>query len=386
MKWYFLILLMVFYSCDNFEKNADENAPVEIDFYTAEKRRIYMDELFDKIEIIPLETRQDCLLQEYPRITGVMDDYLLLKNDFVGARLFGRKKGSFIHSVGKRGQGPDEYTLVGGTFCKERNLMYADRGNVWIGIDIKTNKVEERVKKPHFTNVKIAGGVDNPYRLNDSLYVGYINNITGDIKYKIAVFNKNGEAVRLYPNRLFYPKRNQNKFIYVSGNFYRHKDDLCFYSGIVMDTVYTVKDTCLQARYVFHFNKKRLPYENMDSPEFKILDYTTLKHFMEYSHALLFTYRSGDFDDGVGFYDKNKKTTVLCSKEDGAIHFRDGSYPPFYPRYMDEEGNVAGYWMASEWLEFVEEHAGTVDIPENLRNVKYDDNPIMVVARVKNLM
>lgn len=50
------------------------------------------------------------------------------------------------------------------------------------GINIETNKVEERVKKPYFTNLKIAGGVDNPYRLNDSLYMGYINNITGDIK------------------------------------------------------------------------------------------------------------------------------------------------------------------------------------------------------------
>ena len=335
------------------------------------------------IEVIPLETNPDCLLQEYPRIAGVTDDYLLLKNDFVGACLFDRKGGYFIHNVGKRGQGPNEYTLVGGPFCKENNRMYADRGNAWMGIDIETNKVEERVKKPHFTNLKIAGGVDNPYYLNDSLYVGYINNITGDIKYKIAVFNKNGEAVQLYPNRLFYPKKNQNEFIYVSGNFYRHKNDLCFYSGIVMDTIYTVKDTCPQARYVFHFNKKRLPYENMDFPEFRTLDYTTLRRFMEYDRILLFTYRAGDFGEGVGFYDKDKKAVVLCPKEDRAILFRDDSYPPFYPRYMDEEGNVAGHWTASEWLEFVEEHAGAVDIPENLRDVKYDDNPILVVARVK---
>lgn len=383
MKWYYLIFLIVLCSCGNSERNVDENAPVEIDFYAAEKRRIYMDELFDKIEIIPLETNQDCLLQDYPRIAGVTDNHLLLKNDFVGARLFDRKEGHFIHNVGKRGQGPDEYTFVGGTFCKDKNLMYADRGNAWMGINIETNKVEERVKKPHFTNLRVAGGVDNPYRLNDSLYVGYINNITGDIKYKIAVFNKNGEAVQLYPNQLLYPKKNQKEFIYVSGNFYRYKNDLCFYSGIVMDTVYTVKDACLQARYVFHFNKKRLPYENMDSPEFRILDYTTLKRFMEYDRTLLFTYRSGDFDDGVGFYDKDKRTAVLCSKEDQAIHFRDESYPPLYPFYMDEGGIVAGCWSASEWVVFMKEHAGVVDIPENLRGVKYDDNPILVVARVK---
>ena len=91
MKWYYLIFLIVLCSCGNSERNVDENAPVEIDFYAAEKRRIYMDELFDKIEIIPLETNQDCLLQDYPRIAGVTDNHLLLKNDFVGARLIGRR-------------------------------------------------------------------------------------------------------------------------------------------------------------------------------------------------------------------------------------------------------------------------------------------------------
>ena len=383
MKWYSFILLMVFCSCYNSERNADENVPVEIDFYAAEKRRIYVDELFDKIEVIPLETTPDCLLQDYPWIAGITDGNVLMKNDFVGACLFSRKEGRFIHNVGKKGQGPDEYILVGGTFCKEKNLMYANRGNIWIGINIETNKVEERVKKPYFTNLKIAGGVDNPYRLNDSLYMGYINNITGDIKYKIAVFNRNGEAVHLYPNHLLYPKRNQNEFIYVPGIFYRYKKKLCFYSGIVMDTIYTIKDTYLQARYAFHFNKKRFPYENMDSQDFSILDYTTLRRFMEYDNKLLFTYRAGSFGEGVGFYDKGKKTTILCSKEDQAIHFRDESYPPFYPRYMDEEGNVAGCWEASEWLDFVEEHEGTIDIPENLRGVKFDDNPILVVARMK---
>lgn len=384
MKWYCLISLVLFCSCsDSLEKSADENEPITIDFYAAEKRRIYMDELFDKIEVIPLETTQDCLLQEYPGISGVTDDYLLLTNFFAGARLFDRKDGHFIHNVGKKGQGPDEYFLVGGTFCKGKNLMYVDKENAWLGIDIETNKVEERVKKPRFTNVKFAGGVSNPYRLNDSLYMGYINNVTGDIKYKITIFNKDGESVRLFPNRLLYPKKNMDKFYYPSGHFYHYKNDLCFYSGIVMDTIYTVKDTCLQTRYIFHFNENSFPYEKMDSPEFRILDYCSLNCMMEYDRNLLFTYRAGNFDEGVGFYDKNKKTTVLCSKEDRAIHFRDENYPSLYPRYMDEEGNVAGLWTASEWLEFVEEHAGSIDIPENLRGVKYDDNLILVVARMK---
>ena len=130
--------------------------------------------------------------------------------------------------------------------------------------------------------------------------MGYINNVTGDIKYKITIFNKNGESVRLYPNGLLYSKKNTDKFYYPSGYFYRYKNNLCFYSGIIMDTIYTAKDTNLQIRYVFHFNEQSFPYEKMDSPEFRILDYCSLSRLMEYDHKLLFTYRAGSFDEGVG--------------------------------------------------------------------------------------
>ena len=66
--------------------------------------------------------------------------------------------------------------------------------------------------------------------------MGYINNVTGDIKYKITIFNKNGESVRLYPNGLLYSKKNTDKFYYPSGYFYRYKNNGNY---ILLYTIYT---------------------------------------------------------------------------------------------------------------------------------------------------
>ena len=71
-------------------------------------------------------------------------------------------------------------------------------------------------------------------------------------------------------------------------------------------------------------------------------------------------------------------------EKDGGFLFRQEIVPPFFFRYMDESGYVAGYWTAQEWNEFVEKQTRLDSVPENLKNVKIDDNPIMVIAHVKN--
>ena len=382
MKWVCFVWITICCSCINAKKN--DKSLGEIDFFSAEERRMYMDELFDRIEVIPLETNSNCFLQEHPCISGITDRYILVSNVFGNACLFNRKNGNFIHNVGRRGQGPDEYVTVGETFCKEKMLMYADKGSTWIGIQIETNQVEERIKKPRFTNMEITGGVANPYCWNDSLYIGYINNITGDVPYRFTIFNKEGVSNKLYPNPFQYPIRITDSFYHCSGNFYRYGNELCFYGGIIQDTIYTIQEDSFQKRYVFHFNKKPFPYDKLYSEETNLANYTHLVRFMEYDSYLLFTFNSNQFAKfGIGYYDRQKKMTVLCAKEDQTIHFRDENYPPLYLYYMDEEGNVAGYWSAQEWIDFVERKGDSFQVPENLRNVKFDDNPILVIAHVK---
>ncbi|WP_233545671.1 6-bladed beta-propeller, partial [Parabacteroides sp. AM08-6] len=108
------------------------------------------------------------------------NDYVILSNTFNNACLFDRKSGQFIHNIGKQGGGPDEYYMLSsaGNFYKEKGLIYATRGNKWIGINIESNKVEDKVALPDIAKDGLVVGISNPYRLNDSLYIGYMNNLT----------------------------------------------------------------------------------------------------------------------------------------------------------------------------------------------------------------
>ncbi|WP_233545742.1 6-bladed beta-propeller, partial [Parabacteroides sp. AM08-6] len=72
------------FSCVNAGEKGDAGLK-NIDFYAAEQRRIYADELFDKVEIIPLETTPDCFLQDYPFILALTNDYVILSNTFNNA-------------------------------------------------------------------------------------------------------------------------------------------------------------------------------------------------------------------------------------------------------------------------------------------------------------
>ena len=390
MKAYLIIAVFSvwLFSCVNAGEKGDDGLK-NIDFYAAEQRRIYTDELFDKVEIIPLETTPDCFLQGSPFILGLTNDYVILSNTFNNACLFDRKSGRFIHNIGKQGGGPDEYYMLSsaGNFYKEKGLIYATRGNKWIGINIESNKVEDQVAQPDIAKDGILGGISNPYRLNDSLYIGYMNNLTGNEKYRLIIFDRNGTPVKFYKNTIFFTDYKKTEADFCQGNFYYYKNDFYFYGGIFIDTIYAVKNDDLEPRYAFKLNKTRFPYEKWETPELRLVDYTTVMDFREYDPYLLFTYRCGEFGGdagfGVGFYDKEKNKTVLSKKEEGAIFFRDNSFPPFFIHYMDDNGYVIAHVSASEWLDFVEKYGQSIKIPEKLSNVKFDDNHILVIAHVR---
>lgn len=96
-----------------------------IDFYSAYQKILpilSMSQFAEDIEFIPLETKGDCLLDDYIRdIIITKDDILVF--DYTRCYRF-NKNGKFINSIGTRGQGPGEYV-------KARS-MTVDTVNQWV--------------------------------------------------------------------------------------------------------------------------------------------------------------------------------------------------------------------------------------------------------------
>ncbi len=381
---YLIFFVLLFTSCSDCRSNAVDKYKV-IDFFKSENRIVYVDEIFDEITIFPLETSQNCLLDECPRILGITDTTLILSNMFNKIYVFSKKTGRFLYEVGKQGNGPDEYLLLDGTgvFNKSGQLVYANQGNKWIGMNVVDNQIKDRVKKPNLENWGSISGIVNLYRISDSLYISYINNLDGNAKYRLVTFDRNGKVLKYYPNTLMYNYKNKSVFPACNGNFYFYKDELYFYGGILIDTLYKVNADSIVPCFAFNLNKKKFPYERFGEQGFESWRYMSLQNVMEYPAKLLFTYQGDEFGRGFGYYDKMLDKTVLSLKEDEGVRFKQEKLPSYYPYYMDESGYTIGFWTAYQWLDFVEKQEDPFLIPDNLKNVKYDDNPILVVARVK---
>lgn len=379
-----LICILLLTSCNDLEQK-DGSLCITIDFIGAQQRCIYMDEIFDRIEIVPLETSSSCFLTGEPYVLALTDSFIVLSNSTRKAFLFDRKSGCFIHEIGKKGSGPNEYyyLLFDACFDQYHELLYANKGNKWIGMNIKDNIVGDFVHKPKMRGKDGILSVINPYRLNDSLYIGYVNNLTGEEKLKLVVFNREGEVIRHYWNSLQYNMDKKELISFCPGYFYNYDTDICFYGGAYKDTIYTVSENLLSPKYAIALNEKS-PYEVLGSSEYKSRDFNYLIHMMEYKSYLLFSYfEKGNLESGIGFYDKKREKTVRSGKTDGGFVFRGNERPPFFFRYMNDKGYVVGYWTAIQWIEFLEKYGQSLRVPEYLSNIKNDDNPIMIIAHVK---
>lgn len=380
-----IIIIGYFLSSCSGGRQRDEDIYVHVDFVGAERQSLYVEDVFDCVEFIPLETSYSCLLTEEPLILAVTDSFVVLSNMMRDAFLFDRKDGRFVQQVGKRGNGPDEYYFLVFDACFDQyhNILYTNKGDKWVGINIRNNKVEDRVVRPKISDKDGILSIVNPYRMNDSLYIGYVNNLTGKEKMKLVVFNRNGEVVKYYSNTLFYEMEKEELISFCPGYFYHYGTDLHFYGGLYKDTLYTVKEERVYPKYSIALNE-RSPYETWGTSEYDSNNYHYLIRMMEYEPYLLFSYfEKGRLGPGVGLYDKKRNRTLRSESKDGGFLFRESKVPSFLPRYMDDNGYVVGYWTSAQWMDFMKGQKGVIKIPDALFSVKEDDNPIIVIARTK---
>ena len=83
---------------------------------------------------------------------------------------------------------------------------------------------------------------------------------------------------------------------------------------------------------------------------------------------------------GLGFFDK-KNQHFFIAREDNE------NYPCFYPNFSDGENSVISFVNAMDAIDFLKKHE-SVKIYQPFVNVagrlKPDDNPVMIVAKLKN--
>lgn len=350
-------------------------------------------EIFSEIKYIKLETSKESLISEYPRF--YCDKKHVVSNAFKQILLFNKNTGNFEKEIGVRDKSPTGYAFTLGCFAfdeKNKVIYAADWNRNYLGYNFN-GEITKFVKLPN-KYISSAGIV------NDSVFSGFISGYIEREKIKIINFKKNGEVIKKFPNNL--PYRNiDDPFIYnaYEGIFYRTNNTLCF-KEIYNDTLYQVKNNSLLPRFVFKMGKYRPPPEKRSKLEEIITrdesgsvtwlldNYVETKYLCESERYILFEFKY-QTQEYWGFYDKKKGETHIRRNEDNITV--TGIEMPFrLTRAFINQKNqeLVTFIDAYELVLWIESNPEKVkalpqDVQQQIKEVKESDNPVVIIAKLK---
>lgn len=123
---YLLLLTWTLVACSSQTEETGDNVLKA----TLKETEVSLKDLFSRIEVIPLETNDAALMDHVLRIRKVNNKYYILNEDYPGFQyiniLVYDAEGNFLHTIGKKGQGPEEYPwlIYDMDIDAEKDLVY----------------------------------------------------------------------------------------------------------------------------------------------------------------------------------------------------------------------------------------------------------------------
>lgn len=206
--------------------------------------------LEDSIEIIPLETTEECLISKINRIEFYRNKIFV--SDRSNAKIFVfTSEGKYLKSIGKQGLGPGEYSFLGDFTLKGDSVVIQDRSrNKYIAYDLYSNAYREiPYDMPHLEIVSF----DEVAYLISNYYHSKLGN------YNLSKFNLN--TLKRISLELPFGEDGVDKSAYGLRRYASKCGDKAMLVYPLNDTVYTLNKNMVYPSYVIHFTSRNLPGE-----------------------------------------------------------------------------------------------------------------------------
>ena len=124
-----IIVLYLFLICACKEEKVDYGTPLNTISFSFEKDKAEFDDLLnliDSIQVVKLETNEDCLIGMVSKIM-FDEDYLYVLDEGISEALFKyTRSGKFVQKIGNKGRGPGEYIRPTDFFLLDDQLVLLD--------------------------------------------------------------------------------------------------------------------------------------------------------------------------------------------------------------------------------------------------------------------
>lgn len=335
-------------------------------------RSVSLSTFVEKVEYIPLETTEECLLSNELQVF-VGDDDIIVGDQ--KAQKFYRfdNKGKFLNTIGKRGEGPDEYIYS--------ISFYADKEYVYI-IDANAKRLNKYSYDGNFIEKIPTDLVSWSLEKEGDNFICYnflYNRIggKGDV-YELFLLDGKGKQIKKQPTTVTSAK--DNAILFTFPFFYRY-DGKIFYKNAVTEYVYRIDDK-LNMTPAYRIigggnNNSREDYKDIQ----KYAKAMSVRDIFENDKMVIITYA---FKNKLNYFvfDKSSKKGYNAVEDDN-------------PGFKDDIMNgltfepLIGSRSNSNSLVSLKEAANVIDNAKelkekgNIESLDYDDNPVLVIAHLK---
>lgn len=316
--------------------------------------------------------------------------------------VFDRETGMFIREIGSFGNGPGEY-LSSDSFLEKNQHVVARRGKDVIleydlnGKQINSVSVHLKDKEGGDSGSWIISGSTF---LDDNSVVYFNNNTSGNEKDRLLIADKEGEVFKIFnnPNRF---ERQRGMISSIPPVFYHYNEQTLFFE-ICIDTIYHVTKDSLIPKYHLNMGQYKPPYEKqnmlMGPPHdplinqyfwFRNMGETDRYLFFEFNHQRSTSQWSESF---FGYYNKTRKSVKIADVYlnqkriiNDIDHFGVIQLPSW--TINNERNEMTSYIEAVDIVEWFEQNPlQAKELPEQIQKLsqlKPDDNPVVVIAKLK---
>ena len=267
IKILFFIVLSAFVSCHSNKQSGTSVQNIILNLNLDQK--LFLSEIADSIEIIPLEQTDESDISLVWRIVPHKDRYYMLNMvGFNNGRvLVFDKKGNFIYKLDKRGQGPGEYTELNDIAIddvqKELLLLTAIHGVY--RYDLEGNFIDRNRMSAH----------------GDNLAIDSAGNI-----YQTVSCNEANPKRLLFISRTdssYFHKLNKNDFVrvrqYIHSNLFDIYNGGVYYSDPYCDSIFNVTNGTKTPYLFINYDGKSFPTKDVF---IEGRDYNTIDAEMKY--------------------------------------------------------------------------------------------------------
>ncbi len=255
------ILILLFATGCNTKEVQNSGTIFKIDLDSTYDTTV-LDSVYSKVEIIQLQTKEECLLAKPSQMIMGVDSSLIILDEINKSIYRFDKSGKFLNSIGQKGKGPGEYiiprTIV--DIAGQQQIVVGDIGNQkLIYYNYNGKLIEER--KINYSYRRLI------YNINNQTWWGYAGDarrihreLDANQRLKfINLANDIDDGVRFVYGHKSYGHTLCDAFKCFPGSY-----ELCYFHEPFNNNIYTFDGEKIKTKYTFDFGKYNPIAEEVD--------------------------------------------------------------------------------------------------------------------------